>query len=66
MALVGSSMVIGGSGCGFSTSQKLSPIVMPGMPAMATMSPTWVSSMSVRLRPEKLKSLVILCFEKVP
>ena len=64
--MVGSSMTMGGSGCGFSTSQKLSPMVMPGMPAMATMSPTWVSSMSVRLRPEKLKSLVILCLLKVP
>ena len=60
IAIVGSSIVIGGSGCGFSTSQKLSPIVMPGMPAMATISPIWVSSMSVRLRPEKLKSFVIL------
>ncbi len=39
MAIVGSSMVIGGNGWGFSTSQKLSPMVMPGMPAMATMSP---------------------------
>ncbi len=35
-------------------------MVMPGMPAMATMSPTWVSSVSMRLRPSKLKSLVIL------
>jgi hypothetical protein len=50
MAMVGSSMVIGGSGLGFSTSQKLSPMVMPGMPAIATISPTCVSSMSVRLR----------------
>ena len=41
--MVGSSILMGGSGCGFSTSQKLSPMVMPGMPAMATMSPTWVS-----------------------
>jgi hypothetical protein len=40
-------------------------MVMPGMPAMATMSPVCVWSMSVRLRPEKLKSLVILCLEKV-
>ncbi len=40
MAMVGSSMLMRGSGLGSSRSQKLSPMVMPGMPAMATMSPT--------------------------
>ena len=66
MAMVGSSMVMIGSGLGFSSAQKLSPMVMPGMPATATMSPTVVSSVSSRLRPLKVKSLVTLTVWSVP
>ena len=43
IAMVGSSMTISGSGCGFSTIVMVSPMVMPSTPAMATMSPTAVS-----------------------
>ena len=43
MAMVGSSMMMGGSGAGFSTSVMVSPMVMPSTPAMATMSPISVS-----------------------
>ena len=37
--MAGSSTVISGSGRGSSTSARVSPIMMSGMPAMATMSP---------------------------
>ena len=37
--MAGSSTVISGSGRGSSTSASVSPIMMSGMPAMATMSP---------------------------
>ena len=60
MAMVGSSIWMSGSGLGFSSAQKLSPMVMPGMPATATISPTSVSVVSSRLRPWKVKSLVTL------
>ena len=65
MAMVGSSMTISGSGAGFSTLVIVSPMVMPSTPATATMSPIVVSSISVRLSPLKVKSLVIfvLCSE---
>jgi hypothetical protein len=66
MAMVGSSMTISGSGAGFSMLVMVSPMVMPSTPAMATMSPVSVLSMSVRLRPLKLKSLVILAFCSEP
>jgi len=39
MAMVGSSMMMGGSGLGFSRSTMVSPMVMPVTPAIATMSP---------------------------
>ena len=60
MAMVGSSILMGGSGWGSSSAQKDSPMVIPGIPAMATMSPTAVSAVSSRLRPLKVKSLVTL------
>ena len=66
MAMVGSSMVITGSGAGFSTSVMVSPMLMPVTPATATMSPSSVFSMSVRFRPEKENSLVILIFSIEP
>ena len=59
IAIVGSSMTMGGNGAGFSALVMVSPIVMPSTPATAMMSPREVSVMSVRLRPEKLNSLVI-------
>ncbi len=59
IAIVGSSITMGGSGAGFSALVIVSPMVMPSTPATAMMSPSDVSVMSVRLRPEKLKSLVI-------
>ena len=52
--MAGSSTVISGSGRGSSTSARVSPIMISGMPAMATMSPgpaesAWTrSSASVR------------------
>ena len=62
MAMVGSSMVMTGSGAGFSTSVMVSPMLMPSTPATATMSPSSVASMSVRFSPAKENSLVILVF----
>ena len=62
MAMVGSSMTISGSGEGFSTLVMVSPMVMPSTPATATMSPIVVSVVSIRLRPEKVKSLVMRVF----
>ena len=53
MAMVGSSMVMFGSGAGFSTSVMVSPMLMPVTPATATMSPSSVVSMSVRFNPER-------------
>ena len=44
----------------------VSPMVMPATPAMATMSPTAVSVMSVRFSPSKENSLVILVFCSEP
>ena len=64
--MVGSSMMMSGSGCGFSSSAMVSPMVMPLTPATATMSPTAVSLMSVRFSPLKVKSLVILVFCSEP
>ena len=66
MAMVGSSMVITGSGAGFSTSVMVSPMLMPVTPATATMSPNSVASISVRFSPEKENSLVILIFSIEP
>ena len=62
MAMVGSSMVITGSGDGFSTSVMVSPILMPSTPATATMSPNSVALISVRFSPAKVNILVIFVF----
>ena len=64
--IVGSSMTIGGSGAGFSTSVMVSPMVIPSTPATAMMSPISVSVQSVRFRPENENSLVILVLWNVP
>ena len=64
--MVGSSMTISGSGEGFSTLVMVSPIVMPSTPATAIMSPMVVSVVSVRLRPLKVKSLVMRVFISEP
>ena len=63
----GSSTVISGKGCGSAGSDRVSPIVMEGIPAMATMSPgpalsagtrssAWVISISDSLTCEMLPS----------
>ena len=57
-------MTISGSGAGFSTLVIVSPMVMPSTPATATMSPIVVSVVSVRLRPLKVKSLVMRVFNQ--
>ena len=54
--------MISGSGSGFSMDVNVSPMVMPGTPAMATISPSVVCSMSMRFRPSNEKSFVILTF----
>ncbi len=64
--MVGSSITIKGSGCGFSTLVIVSPMVMPSTPATAMMSPMVVSVVSVRFRPLKVKSLVIFVFSSDP
>ena len=46
--MAGSSTVISGSGRGSSTSARVSPIMMSGMPAMATMSPGPAESAGTR------------------
>ncbi len=66
MAMVGSSMAMCGSGAGFSASVMVSPMVIPSTPATATMSPSSVSVISVRFRPEKEKSLVIFVLWREP
>lgn len=49
--IAGSSTVMSGSAIGFSASAMVSPIMMSGMPAMATMSPGPAYSPGSRLRP---------------
>ena len=66
MAMVGSSMMMSGSGAGFSALVMVSPMVMPSTPATATISPMVVSVVSMRLRPEKVKSLVMRVFWSEP
>ena len=53
-------MTIGGNGAGASMLVIVSPIVIPVTPAMATMSPSWVMSISVRFSPLNENSFVIL------
>ena len=66
IAMVGSSIVMTGSGAGFSTSVMVSPMLMPSTPATATMSPNSVSVMSVRFSPANVNILVILVFSIEP
>ena len=60
IAMVGSSIWIGGSGLGVSALVMVSPMVMPSTPAMARMSPVRPMVSSTRFRPSKEYSLVIL------
>ena len=60
--IAGSSTWISGSATGFSGSARVSPMVMSGMPAMATMSPGPASSPGLRSRPSVTSSSVILTF----
>jgi hypothetical protein len=53
IAMVGSSIRMGGSGAGRSRSATVSPIAMSSMPAIATMSPAIACSRSTRLRPRQ-------------
>ena len=62
IAIVGSSMTIGGRGAGFSAFVMVSPIVIPSTPATATMSPSSVSVISTRFKPEKENNFVIFVF----
>lgn len=48
--MLGSSTMINGSGCGSSGSARVSPMVMSGMPAIATMSPGPADSAGSRSR----------------
>ena len=64
--MAGSSTVISGSATGFSGSASVSPIMMSGMPAMATMSPGPADSPGLRSRPSVTSSSVILTFLAVP
>ena len=51
MPSAGSSTITGGSALGSSGSASVSPIVISGMPAMATISPGPASSAGVRVMP---------------
>ena len=64
--MAGSSTLIRGSATGFSASARVSPIMMSGMPAMATMSPGPAPSPGLRSRPSVTSSSVILTFCLVP
>ena len=64
--IAGSSTLISGSATGFSASARVSPIMMSGMPAIATMSPGPACSPGLRSRPSVTSSSVILTFLLVP
>ena len=66
IAMVGSSMTMGGSGAGFSALVIVSPMVIPSTPATATMSPSSVWVMSTRFKPVNENSLVIFVFSNDP
>ena len=51
IAMVGSSMWMGGSGSGVSALVTVSPMVMPSTPAMARMSPGRPTVSSTRFSP---------------
>ena len=58
--IAGSSTWMSGSATGLSTSASVSPMVMSGMPATATMSPGPADSPDLRSRPSVTSSSVIL------
>ena len=64
--MAGSSTVISGSATGFSGSARVSPMVISGMPATATMSPGPACSPGLRSSPSVISSSVILTVLTVP
>ena len=66
MAIVGSSMAMTARGAGVSALVMVSPMVMPSTPATATMSPSSVSTISVRFSPLKENNFVMRTFSKDP
>ena len=60
--IAGSSTWMSGSATGFSGSARVSPMVISGMPATATMSPGPADSPGLRSRPSVTSSSVILTF----
>ena len=66
MEIAGSSTVIRGSGCGFSGSVRVSPMVMSSIPATATISPGPAESAGTRSRPLVASSSEIRTFLSSP
>ena len=64
--MAGSSTWMSGSATGFSGSARVSPMVMSGMPAIATMSPGPADSPGLRSRPSVTSSSVMRTFLTVP
>ena len=64
--MLGSSMVMSGSGRGSSGSARVSPMVISGMPAIATMSPGPASSIGTRVSASVPSSSVSLTRSMVP
>jgi hypothetical protein len=64
--MLGSSMVMTGSGRGSSTSARVSPMVISGMPAMAMMSPGPADSAATRSSASVINSSVIFTRSTVP
>ena len=64
--IAGSSTLMSGSGRGSSGSVRVSPIVIPSMPATATMSPGPAESVGTRSSALVSSSSVILTFCSVP
>ena len=58
--IAGSSTVMRGSACAWSGSASVSPIMISGRPATATMSPATASSVGVRSTPSVASNSVIL------
>ena len=66
MEIDGSSTVISGSGFGSAGSDSVSPMVMSGMPAMATMSPGPANSAGTRSNASVINISESLMFLMVP
>ncbi len=64
--IAGSSTWMSGSAIGFSGSARVSPMVISGMPAMATMSPGPADSPGLRSRPSVTSSSVTRTFLTSP